>query len=411
MLLSHLRLSALVSEILSLFVILSTCGFSPISAFDPGTCKLNSWIDDQTESRRMLTVLLDGLSCDMHRDSAVARQAENRVLSKIDVTVDVTVAASGSTMSCRLSDVVVRVSYLDYVSIRWILRDNLGKKIDKSKWDNLEAAWERESGQHAQEIAESQHFSNEVMYSTSARHVRYGQGKKSDARRPSTTLELYFDSLSVLLRRDDVFDTSTAPYDMLLARCQGFELGVGRKQDGDQWLNASLKKIFVFDLGRAGRNKRKLLGEKYSRAQADELVSVVLQGYTPPNNKETGGEFDSQIVLKLDKDASPSGVTKVIVVVSFLSIAPMIGPLRDVIDFLTCEWSVWGSVDYDLMESESSEDLASAEEMGSSRDAMLSPATPVSQRTFQLQFVSHYPRLVLAADEDDLLSRALVLRG
>jgi len=383
-----------------------------ITLINPGNCKLNSWIaDDETESRRMLTVLLDGLSCDIHREAAAGR-LENQVVSKIDISVDIGVAASGSTMSCRLSDVVVRLSYLDYVSLRWILRDNVGKKTNKGNWDNLEAAWEKEAGKSALDVAESQTYSNEVMYSTSARLVRYGQGQKTESRKPSTTLELYFETLSLLLRRDDVLDTSMAPYDMLLARCQGFELGVGRKEDGDQWLNASLKKLFVFDLGRAGRKERKSLGEgPFARAQQHEFVLVLLQGYTPPENQVKSGEFDSQIVLKLDKDASPSGVTKAVVVVSYLSVAPMIGPLRDFIDFVTCEWGVSASAEEDLIESESATEPVNATATESTKDPITSSAKPFSERTFQLQFVSHYPRLVFAADEDDLRSRALVLRG
>jgi len=380
------------------------CNFS-------ASCKLNSWIatsDEHAESRRMLSVHLLGLSGDVHREVQTSGQADNEVVAKIDVSVDIAVAASASTMSCRLSDVIVRLSYMDYVTLRRILGDNIGRKIDKSKWDNLEVAWEKETGRSRHEIEEQQAFSNEVTYSTSARLVRYGQGEKASSKKPSTTLDLYFESLSVLLQRDD--ELPTDPYDMVLARIQGFELEVGRKEDGDQWMNASLRQIFVFDLGRAGRKKLRSQRKTTDGLRTDDCVTVLLQGYNPPKNQEKSGDFDSQIVLKVDKDAPPSNLTKVVVVLSCLSIAPMTEPLRDFVDFVTCDWGDSSFLETDSQNTESSirdgENLPEPEVTVPSKTLK-----PCSQRFFQLQFVSHYPRLVFAADENDLESKALVLRG
>jgi len=45
-----------------------------------GNCTLNSWIadnEDRTESCRMLTVQMKGVSGDIHRESAVSRMENN----------------------------------------------------------------------------------------------------------------------------------------------------------------------------------------------------------------------------------------------------------------------------------------------------------------------------------------------
>ena len=361
------------------------------------------------ESQRMLSVHLLGLTIYMNRNQSGTKSTKNQLLSEIDFLVDISVAPSATTMACRLSNVVIRLSYLDYLALRHILRDNIGRKADKSKWDNLEVAWEKETGTDINAV-EQQTFSNDVLYSSSARLVRYGHGAKPSFKKPSADINLHFESLSILLRRDDVSDFSAPLYDIIVARMQGFELGLGRKEDGDQWLNASLNQVFVFDLGRVGRRELRSPGKPLDPFQAHDFATVLLQGYTSPNKQEIGGSFDSQIVVKVDREAPPSGITKVVVVVSFLSIAPMVGPLRDVVDFVTCEWGESAYFESDTRRTESL--VCDGRTVPESEMTTPSETTKSTHhRVWRVQFISHYPRLVFAADDNDLQSKALVLRG
>ena len=382
-------------------------------SFTLAKCELNSWNAnnrDSVESQRMLSILLLGLSIDVNRNIEASKKVKNQLLSEVNVSLNVSVSPSISIVACQLSDVVVRLSYLDYLALQRIMSNNVGCKVDKSKWDNLEVAWEKETGNIGQEVDEQKTFSNGVMYSTNARLVRYGQGEKLNSKKPSANVNLRFESLSVLLRRDDIWDFPAAPYDMVLARVQDFEFELGRKEDGGQWLNASVKQIFVFDLGRSGRKERRSSGKMHDALQIADYATVLLQGYTPLHNQRKDSDFDSQIVLKVDRDAPPAGLTKVVIVVSFLSIAPMVGPLRDVIDFVTCEWDASASLETDSQHTESP---VRNDDIGLESEATVQPSAPTSspQRIFRVQFVSHYPRLVFAADENDLQSKALVLRG
>ena len=356
----------------------------------------------------MLTVLLSGFSGGIHSSTSFGPR-ESSVLSKIDIAVDIEISSSAVVVSCRLSDMIVRLSYMDYVTVRRVVRDNIGRKLEIKRWDNLEKAWAKEVEGAVMEQEEPLVFSNDVTYSTSARLVRYGQGKDSGSIKKSMRLELSFESLSVVLQRDDVADPSGVEYDMLLVRGKGFELEVGRKEDGDQWLNLSLGKIFVFDLGKVGRLARESRDGGFNSERTDPL-SVLVEGYSPLEKLQkidSGLEFDSQVVVKVDKDASPSGATKVVIVVSYLSITAIVGPLEDVIQFFACAWPVSSPSDVSHSESGISNEPA-IEDISE----CVSPVPgPLVHRTYELRFVSHYPRLVFAADESDPHSRALVLQG
>lgn len=353
-----------------------------------------------------------GLSGEINHDGPMSATT-NVVLMKVDASITIKYGSFGSTCSCRLSNVKLKLSYLDYVCCRRILNDNVGKKVLKSKWDNLEVAWEKEIGR-AKEDVETFSYSNEVTYSKSARLVRYGQGKLPDTKRSSIMLKLFSDSLSLVLRRDhDIPNEANMSYDMILSQCLGIAIEAGRKEDGDSWLNISLEKIFIFDLGREGRRKHNCPENMVGRNHADDFVSVLLQGYNPPNNQSMDGDFNSQIVLKFDQAKSSDGTTKAVAVFSLLSIFPMMGPLRDVADFLLCKWGMQGTDYVDALQDASSLEGSPLDSKiaCTSSEPPLDSLKDISIRTYQLHFVCHYPRLVFASDEEDINCRALVLRG
>ena len=247
-----------------------------------------------------------------------------------------------------------------------------------------------------------------MTYSTSARLVRYGQKKGgSGSSKKSVRLKLFFGSLSIILRRDDNVDSSSEPYDMILARCQGFELDVGQKDGGDRWLNASLNKVFVFDLGFGGRLSRLSLYRRVDHNVGDSF-SVIVQGYSPPERSrelETGAEFDSQIILKIENDAS-SRVTKFTVIMSCLSSTASLGALKELTQFFGCKWPASDLSSTHQAATESA-DFDGLPETG----PQASGSTKKAAHEYQMRFVLHYPRLVFVADEYDRQSRALVLRG
>ena len=82
----------------------------------------------------------------------------------------------------------------------------------------------------------------------------------------------------------------------------------------------------------------------------------------------------------------------------------MTEPLRDFVDFVSRDWGDSAFLDTNSQNTESS--IRESEVTEPSQTLK-----PCAQRIFQVQFVSHYPRLVFAADENDLQSKALILRG
>jgi hypothetical protein len=174
-------------------------------------------------------------------------------------------------------------------------------------------------------------------------------------------------------------------------------------------VNVSLSKVFVFDLGEAGRTSR----SRRQYAKQNGTYSVMVKGYSPPEkrqNFEANEELDSQIVFKMDKDASESGITKVTLVVSYLSVAALMGPLREVISFFKCDWSGSSNMASAPTKIDSADVRFSESKEESHRNASFSEP-PSLNSGLHLRFVLHYPRLVFVAEEGDSHSRALVLRG
>ncbi len=124
--------------------------------------------------------------------------------------------------------------------------------------------------------------------------------------------------------------------------------------------------------------------------------------------------------IKIDKAASPYGATQIIFVVSYLSITAIVRPLQDIVQFFTCDWLVSSQSDITLSELSKSDvksgkSIEKVSEYGRTiekeSECEFADTQPLVHRKVQLRFVSHYPRLVFAADESDPNSRALVLQG
>ena len=89
----------------------------------------------------------------------------------------------GRTLSVKgfMSSFEVVLTYEDYVLLRAVVRDNIGRHINTDEWDNIEKAYwqEEEDPDHRPGISGPTDATNRVAYSTNARFVRYGKsGKK-----------------------------------------------------------------------------------------------------------------------------------------------------------------------------------------------------------------------------------------
>jgi hypothetical protein len=337
-----------------------------------------------------LKVILSGVSASVYQSRG---QREHYLLSNLDLSVDVKIGKGCTNISCQLSDVSTFLSYTDYVTSLSILRDNIGKKADRKTWDNIEAAWEKES------LADLQNFSTDVAYTENARLVRYGQKKGSAVSGKTMLFDIWFGKLSVLLRRDEYSEHSNIS-DLMLLQFHDFKLDMGEKRDGDQWLNASLGKIFVFDLGRKGRLNDRKCSEDFE-ARDDCEIAVIVEGYSPlESSKKTkiGPGLDSQVVLKFERDIS--GDTKASIIVSYLTLNACLTPLHEFENFFSCRWNVPN--EYKIV-AECSDDSATTDVKGFS--------SPELRSNFYFRFVLHYPRIVFIADENDFHSKALVTQG
>lgn len=368
-----------------------------------GDLRLLSWIEQAAKASqlsRKVSVSLKGVECNVYNMDGKKRDKKN-VFQRIDVSLDIVKDRSSVSIVARLSDVGVHLCYSDYTGILRVLKENLAKKIDKQAWDNLEAQWERESLVPGSSAIEGSRYSADIAYASSARHVRYGQSNKIPLNSSRTTFifRLTLATLSLVLRRDDAYRHTSAEYDMLLVRGQDLEVASGSTTDGDISLSLTLREIYAFDLGERGRalrDRSTIPTENLRRAM------VMLEGYSPPERREqfeTGESFDSHLVLKVDKEAA-SHETRLTVVISYVSVSAVQKSLQDIISFLACEWKTLSQSvpEVEAMDMSHSYPAVKKETEG--------PANPL-----QARFIMHYPRFVFVADESDIHSRALVLRG
>jgi hypothetical protein len=272
----------------------------------------------------------------------------------------------------------------------------------------------------------------------------------------SITLDCVFelDGLRLKLHRNDQLDglgssshvsnvDSAFNYDMIVLRANFIEISVNTTSTGDKSLQMSLLRLGLFDLGDIGRLAREryhhnLLqldspnNEAEGRMIRDPCAfSVLAEGYSPSTQMNTIDsqrplDADPQLIITIDSCSSSSvgsmggsvsaeegdddKIVVVRVVINYLSVNPLIRPLRETISFLTRSWNV----PYIEEAAFPSSGILRppGQNMGGLVDYVEQDATPTSSRKgFQLKLVAHYPQIFFLADESDPNSRALVLRG
>ena len=328
----------------------------------PGRSKLRS-IACQAEWWRVLSLGITGFRGGVLRDGA-----DLDCLSSATNPIDLEIVLRKPTMrgrelslSGKLSFVDLTLCYSDYVLMRAVARDNIGRKVDTEKWDNVEKAyWLEESAfEDVSDVGtnwrEMNTAENRVTYSSNARFIRYGKGGKRERKlktydvqrsseadqsaqqiieEVSNSLNLQFelDGLSLKLRRDDLVEGTGESgelamafhYDMMLLRVQLVEISVNSTGSGDMSFHLSLFRIGLFDLGDRGRLLREryyscLPSTDFPKSKRKALrqpcpFHVLAEGYSPTEEKEgytdstTGTSDDPQFVITVDRcPASSAG--------------------------------------------------------------------------------------------------------
>lgn len=380
----------------------------------------------------------------------------------------------GRILSIRgiMSSLDTVLKYEDYALLRAVARDNIGRHINTDKWDNVEKAYWLENEDTDKRLGIQRSTKpdggdiNKVAYSTNARFVRYGKGGKKGMKEtnPSPrgrtdtdrlendttqTLDVRFDlaGVALRLRRNDlpegvVEEDELATgfyYDIMLLRVGYVEVLTTTNASGDISFNLSLFRVGLFDLGDTGRRIRQkyyhslpsdaaLSRERKKKALLQPCPFVVLaEGYLSSDNNDTvvleesdldGPEFVISVdicpasstngFLPLSGTALPpeTKVTVAKVVINYLSLNAIIRPFREIADFFACAWPIRSEIS-PRSQSTNKTELNTTEKKKSPENEKLN----YSLKGLQLKVVAHYPRVFFLADESDLNSRALVLKG
>ena len=436
------------------------------SWFEEAASNTNDNID--LEWWRVLSLQLSGFSYGMVRTGS---NFESLSSATNPLDLDILLrkpTIKGRTLSIRgkMSSFEGVLNYEDYALLQAVIRDNIGRQVNTDKWDNVEKAYwlENEDADYRMGFQGSidGDATNKVSYSTNARFVRYGKsGKKgmkvsSRARQQTSahqsetdsvnTLDIRFDMAGVALklRRNDLpegivkeDDIATAfHYDIMLLRVGVVEVSTTANAAGDVSFNLSLFRIGLFDLGDGGR----LIRQRYYHSlPSDDDVNkkrvipqpcpfvVLAEGYLSMDDNHANESEESdlegpEVVISIDicPASSTNGflpltetalppdtkVTMAKIVINYLSFNAIIRPFRDIADFLACAWPIRSHISTPHQNMNKSEQCTS--------DKKTSPDNKKfhdSLQGFQLKVVAHYPRIFFLADESDLNSRALVLKG
>lgn len=329
---------------------------------------------------------------------------ETPICSQVDVKVDVEKSHDALRVRSSVSPISVYLRYAEWVSILEVFRCNVGQRIDKSQWDNLEVAWER----NGVLVETSPRYSRDVAYAEDARIVRFGTARKPPPTANSAVRELELslecERLGLLLRRDDAAnlngDGARRFMNVALFVLQGLASTFSQRVIGLQSASFSVRQVFVFDLG-SSRN-----GSVSS--QSEECVSsphsVLVEGY---GDRVAGDSFDSQIVLTIDRSESSSSEISASLLMNYISVAAIASPIDDVVNFFACRWE-------SPVAQMAAAHLPPIDEVTTFDAAPAAPDSPPTASCFSLvhvKLVLHYPRFVFVLDENDRHSRAIVLEG
>jgi len=264
----------------------------------------------------------------------------------------------------KVSMVDILVRYSEWQKLRVILRENFGD-IDERSWENIE----REA---------------EQMLAEGARRVRYGK-KISDeppaadtSSAPEATSVLIsavleLERMSVTLHRDD--ELCGTPYD--LAR---IDLTMAKTT-----LSVSSNSAKVFDFSCMHVKLTDL-------AERNLAFSTLIEGFD--EDKSAADDPLPRIVVQCC--SSPTADPSVSLVFNQVVVNLLIQPMVEITEFIKGRWTP------DREEAPRPRPVAKGDESSNSEP---------KNNNFKIKVSAHNPRFFLLADETDVHSRALVLRG
>lgn len=421
---------------------------------------------------RILALDLSGFQVGIRENDSFAA-----VTNSIDLGIYLRKPTSkGGELSLRgkLSFVDLVLRYTDYSLIRCVADDNVGRKIDTDKWDNIEKAyWSEEvDGENAtvtgSEEGQIKLIENRVEYSSNARFVRYGKAgkrklktekkgsidskeedlspsKSSEGGGSSIDLKFVLDGLSLKLTRDDTPDgigeedlASAFCYDIILLRVQIVEISMTTSETGEVSFHLSLFRLGLFDLGDGGRLVRERYYAALLRGSPNSTRStrkgprrpcpfqVIAEGYIPGEDENgidvvNGKQDGPQLVVTVDRGSTTSAGKIGTFETLELPADAKFTTARVVVNYLSVnvlirplkEALAFFGCDWPIHGRQLRAAIQESTETGKLKPILSSHPPPKLARSegFQLKLVAHYPRVFFLADESDDHTRALVLRG
>ncbi len=363
--------------------------------FSLGTVAVKSWfeearVQDAIDWYRVLDITL-GLGITVELFEAVTGLESPDTYFDTKLTVMKPTTGKVTQVRGGIETFNIRLSYRDFLMLRLIMRENVSKAIDESKWENIEKIYWLQSEGEAVEGSSNKDIG--VQYAESARFVRFGENKVA-TKESETSIEFLLQSMNITLHRDDWFDkldeehANYLCYDICKFSIQNFESKLTKRSNGSKSASFSLRDMSFTDLGDYGRLARDIYLGGNERKRPPCAFSVVAEGY---------GESSFGPLISLDVDTEGSSKS-IDLKVNTLSITLLPRSIEDVISF--------GSGNWHCPELYQAKVLAATAEPSST-----DPMTSSSTGAIQFKFLAMYPRLILLADETDPFSRALVLRG
>lgn len=337
----------------------------------------------------------------------------------------------------RLSRIECTLTYQDWSLFKYVLEDNISKVADVNGWER-----ETEKASHDKKPNGTSTEHNDThSYVDGAQVIRYGNQNQSSSPnldesseiinvKPLIEFEFELGGLYLTLHRNDdmqtIFSSSSSEhadysYDLTRLRVQRISAGLSYYASSDLSAYIKLYEMDVYDLGEEGRNCREIL--QSSGAELKELMHrkpsvfpVIAEGYDPIETLE-GSADAPQLVLTFDNASGGCPVARL--VVDCLSLNIVLRPLLEIMEFISCSWSTKQIESTHLQTDKFTVTPKSTVMKKStvSRENFFwnksdkGKKNDSSEDGFQIKLVAHYPRVFFLADESDLSTRALVLRG
>ncbi|GKY92046.1 hypothetical protein MPSEU_000176100 [Mayamaea pseudoterrestris] len=371
-----------------------------------GDFTIKSWIDSRSLARK-LAVVVCGLSLMRYKTVPNTDQTtiKSTIVSEIDFAVELEKSRVLLLSQIEISEVHVPLRYTDYVLLMAVFEGNVGRKTDKLAWNNLEAAWDKLASQGQAGGGEQEAFSNDLVYSSSARLIRYGKNEDEAAHKLKpieVNIQVQCDRLSLVLHRDDcsvtLIDSVTTGQDVVLFIISRLRV-VYQERDTIESVAVSLHRVHMFDVRersiRHGSDANNL-------CPMPSEGTVMAEGYSIQTSTD---DADNQIDVTIDRSPSRMDVS---LVVNYLSLTALVKPCEEMSEFFSCSW---GAPDHAYCKRKDMREFGQFSDDDHFKAVAVDVNVTGVPRCFGIKLVFHYPRFIFIADESDRHSRALVLEG